>query len=72
MLDVIRALWRLMVAASRDYAAEVMSGAVGRWEKMRQETQEEEVVTREGYTEMHLRISKVLRAAFDLGDFALK
>jgi len=66
VLDVIRTLWLLMVNASRDYAEERMSGAAGRWEKMRQETQEEEVVTREGYTEMHLRISKVLRAAFNI------
>lgn len=65
VLDVIGALWNLMVSASRELA-EAKAGAAGRWELMRQRDAEKDIVTREGYTEIHLRISKVLKAAFDL------
>ena len=63
VLGAVGALWNLMVAASRELA-ETRAGAAGRWELMRLGA--EEMVTREGYTEIHLRISKVLNAAFKL------
>ena len=64
-------LWTLMVFESARLGVNVVmqqkQGAKGRWRRARAATMRAyQTVTREGYTQMHLRISKVLKASFDL------
>ena len=71
----VRRLWDVMVSESMRLEAGTLAhrkeakreGVAGRWRRLRQASRLSlQKVTRPGYTEMHLRISKFLRASFGL------
>ena len=71
----VRRLWDVMVSESMRLEAGTLAhrkeakreGGAGRWRRLRNATRLSlQKVTRPGYTEMHLRISKFLRASFGL------